>query len=52
MSVEHVEQLLRALARLPPAERLFTERQAEIIRERIQASRVYNISEIRQVRRK
>lgn len=50
MSVAQVEQLLRALARLLPVERLFTERQAEMLRERMRASGVYNISEMRPAR--
>ena len=52
MSVEHVEQLLRALARLLPAERLFSEQQAEIIREWMRTSWVYDSNEMRPTRRK
>ena len=52
MSVQCVEQLLRVLARLLPAERLFTEQRAEMIRERMRAGWVYNNGKIRVARRK
>ncbi len=52
MSVQCVEQLLRALARQLPAERLFTEQRAEMSRERMRASGVYNVREVRPPRRR
>jgi hypothetical protein len=50
MSVERVEQLLRSLSRIVPPERLFSERRAEIIRERLRANGVNDVGTIRHSR--